>query len=106
MNTSEIVLFSGFYGSVGEAEQPTISYPEFARQKPVLYGQIMSANGVSKIGSFRPVWNKWSNSMVYNYYSPQGNKGKGGFTLMRAWKMLQSGGLSVDPKYGNPETYL
>jgi hypothetical protein len=99
------VLFPGFYGEIGKIEHYNASFPEFARKLPILYGQIMF-NGNCKIGSFRPSWNKYTNSKTYNYFTPEGNRGKGGFTLMRAWNLLKSGGLSLDPKYGHPDTYL
>lgn len=35
-----------------------------------------------------------------------GNKGKGGFTMLRAWRLFKSGGLSLDEKFGNLATYL
>lgn len=82
-----------------------MTYSEFANKKPVLYGQIMD-NGKSKIGSFQADWQAITNSVVYFYHTHEGNKGKGGFTLMKAYQLFKAGRLSTNPEKGNPNNYL
>ena len=82
-----------------------MTYPEFAKSRPVLFGQIV-CNGKVKIGEFRPSWNRWSNSATYQYFTPKGKKGAGGFTLQRAFKLFSTGQLTTNPEHGKPENYL
>lgn len=82
-----------------------MDYLTFAKQLPVLYGQILVKNK-PKIGSFKPVWDHLTNSMMYWYYTPTGRKGKGGFTFKRAYALLNSGRLYTDPERGKPENYI
>lgn len=82
-----------------------MTYSAFAAQKPVLYGQIMH-NNKSKIGSFRPVWQGLSNSLIYAYHLPNGKKSTGGFTLKRAFDLFKAGRLTTNPEHGNPNNYL
>lgn len=78
---------------------------EFIKSTPVLYGWIMD-NGVQRIGSFRPLFNKYTNSVAYAYYTPKGNKGKGGFTIGRGFTLLEKGQLSTNPDKGDPNNYI
>lgn len=82
-----------------------MTYSEFAKQTPILYGQINVCEK-SKIGQFRPEWNRYTNSLHYQYYSFSGNKGEGGFTLIKAFKLFEGNRLSIDPENGNPKNYL
>jgi hypothetical protein len=82
-----------------------MDYIEFAKAPPILYG-YMTVNGKQKIGSFKAEWNHNSNSLCYQYYSPKGNKGQGGFTLMKAFNLFAANRLSTNPADGNPDNYL
>lgn len=82
-----------------------MDFPTFAKEKPVLYGQI-TVNGKSKIGHFKPIWHSLTNTLQYIYHSPKGRKGKEGFTLKRAFDLLSNNRLSLDPTNGNPSNYL
>lgn len=82
-----------------------MTYSQFATEKPVLYGQIMY-KGKSKIGSFKPLWQALSNSLIYAYHLPNGKKSTGGFTLKRAFSLFEAGRLTTNPAHGNPENYL
>lgn len=81
------------------------SYIEFTKNPPTLYGHI-TINGKSKIGSFRPEWNHKINALAYCYYSPKGRKGQGGFTLWKAFVLLNNERLSTNPEMGKLENYL
>lgn len=82
-----------------------MEYQQFAKEKPILYGSI-TVDGKSKIGCFKPEWWHHSNSLGYTYYSPKGNKGKGGFTFHRAYVLFINGALSVDAANGDPKNYI
>jgi hypothetical protein len=82
-----------------------MNYSEFAAQRPILYGQI-NVNDKCKIGSFKAEWHHLTNSLIYSFYSPAGNKGKGGFTLKRAFALFIAGNLSINPENGNPLNYI
>ena len=71
-----------------------MNYLQFIQQKPILTGRI-TVNGKQKEGVFIPLWSRYSNSMVYHYHTPKGNKGSGGFTMMRAYSLLNNGILSI-----------
>ena len=71
-----------------------MTYFEFAEKKPVLYGHI-THNGKRKSGQFRPCWNKWSNSLCYQYFTEKGRKGAGGFTLRKAHHLFINGRLHL-----------
>ena len=83
----------------------TSTYAEFAHKAETLYGQI-TVNGKSKIGQFRPTWSRYTNQLEYCYFTPQGNKGTGGFTMHRAFNLFQMGKLSNNPEHGKPENYV
>lgn len=74
-----------------------MSYLEFIKQKPLpmLYGSIRMDNGKVKYGFFKAHWNKWSNTMCYFYYTMNGNKGSGGFTLASAYNSVSDGRLKI-----------
>lgn len=82
-----------------------MTYLEFAKTKPTLYGAI-TVNNTSKIGMFKPEWSRHSGQIDYAYYTFKGNKGKGGFTMMKAYKLFINKQLSINPQDGNPENYL
>lgn len=82
-----------------------MDYITFAKEKPTLYGQIVVKNK-AQIGHFKTIWDPLTNSCVYWYFTPKGRKGKGGFTLKRAYDLFKSGGLSTNPEAGKPENYL
>jgi hypothetical protein len=82
-----------------------MQYIEFTKKPPVLYGQI-TVNGKSKIGSFRAEWNHLMNALTYQYYSPNGRKGTGGFSLWKAFVLLNNNQLSTNSENGKPENYL
>lgn len=71
-----------------------MNYILFLQEKPILTGCI-TVNGKTKQGIFKPSWNKYSNSLEYAYYTKNGNKGAGGFTMMRAYNLMNSGCLTV-----------
>ena len=73
--------------------------------KPTLYGSIM-VKGSQKIGSFRPIYNKYTNTIQYVYYTEKGNRGKGGFSLNVGYHLLNKGQLSLDPEKGKRENYV
>lgn len=83
-----------------------LTYPVFAAQKPVLYGQLI-INGKSKIGSFRAEWKYFPvNALVYFYYSPAGKKSRIAINLKAAFNRYTEGRLTTDPGNGKPENYL
>ena len=41
--------------------------------KPTLYGSIM-VKGSQKIGSFKPTYNKYTNTVQYTYYTEKGKR--------------------------------
>lgn len=82
-----------------------LSYIQFIKLTPILYGQI-HVNGHIKIGSFRSTWNKYTNSFQYLYFTPNGNKGSGGFTLTKAYQLYKANKLHIDPDKGHPENYI
>ena len=82
-----------------------MNYLEFLSAKPVLFGSTMH-NGKQKIGSYQPAFNRYSNRIEYQFYTEKGNKGKGGFTLKRAFDLFSSGLLSFDPESGKKENYV
>ena len=77
----------------------------FAKEKPVLYGQMI-LNNKCKIGQFKGEYQSLSNSVIYQYYTHAGNKGQGGFSLIKAYKLFKAGRLSFNPEHGNPNNYL
>ena len=78
---------------------------DILQNKPTLYGFIM-VKGSQKIGSFRPKYNKYTNTIQYAYYTEKGNKGQGGFSLNTGYHLLNRGQLSLDPKNGKRENYV
>jgi len=87
-------------------KMPTVrDFIEFAHKPMKLYGQI-TVNGKSKIGEFKPEWSRYSNQLEYQYYTPNGRKGTGGFTLKRAFDLFNAGRLSDNPEMGKPENYI
>ena len=72
-----------------------LSERDFRKQLPILYGAIKMPNGQIKTGFFKALWDKWSNSMCYSYFTFKGNKGSGGFTLGRAYTGYQGGWLKA-----------
>lgn len=78
---------------------------DILQNKPTLYGSIM-VKGRQKIGSFRPKYNKYTNTIMYAYYTERGNRGQGGFTLNTGYHLLNRGQLSLDPEKGKRENYL
>lgn len=83
-----------------------MKYLEFAKKLPSpLYGQII-VNNRAKVGKFLPEWDNNNNTMFYMYYTHKGNKGSGGFTLGKAWRLFMGGQLSTNPDDGNPDNYL
>lgn len=82
-----------------------MNYNEFMTAAPVLYGQII-VNNKCKIGQFRPQWGYLTNSLIYQYYTYKGRKGKGGFGAKRAYFLLKSNSLSVNPENGDPANYV
>lgn len=82
-----------------------MEYMQFLHEKPVLYGQIV-VNDRSKIGHFKPGWNKYTNAVNYQYYTEKGRKGSGGFSLQRAYHLLNCNQLSTNPENGIKSNYL
>lgn len=70
-----------------------MTYSEFTSEKPILWGSIY-VNGSPKFGMFKPEHNKHSNKICYHYYTPKGNKGTGGFTMRKAYRLFDSGKLT------------
>lgn len=84
----------------------TMQLIDFLRTPPpVLYGQI-TINGVSKIGSFKPEWNQYTNTLQYRFYTEKGRKSTGGFTLKKAHSLYIANQLSVDPGMGKKSNYI
>lgn len=71
----------------------TMSYVSFLKQKPVLYGNI-TVNGVGKFGMFRATYNPLTNKDDYQFYTLKGKKGKGGFTMDKAYSLFKNGKLT------------
>lgn len=82
-----------------------MTYSEFAKETPVLYGYMM-ANGKQLIGVFKPIWNKYSNTLCYFYMGKNGRKTKYGMTLIRTFSLVEMNRLSADPANGDPANYL
>jgi len=78
---------------------------KFAKSPPILYGQI-TVNDKTKIGCFKPLWNKYSNQLDYAYFTPKGKKGTGGFTLKRAYDLFILGRITNNPEHGKLENYI
>jgi len=70
------------------------NFLEFAKKPPILEGSIC-VNGKQKEGIFKPKWNKWSNTLCYQYYTFNDRMGSGGFTLMKAYKLLELNVLTI-----------
>lgn len=81
-----------------------MTYSEFAKETPVLYGYMM-ANGKQLIGVFKPSWNKYTNSCNYFYMGKNGRKTKYGMTLLKTFSLVGTR-LSTDPANGDPANYL
>lgn len=62
----------------------------------ILYGDI-TVNGKTKTGSFRLMYNRYSDRTEYLYHTPKGYKGTGGFTVARAMYLLENNRLSTEP---------
>lgn len=77
-----------------DEKQISMKYIQFIHQRPALSGSI-TVNGRSKSGIFMPEWSKYSNSIIYRYHTDRGNKGTGGFSLNRAFFLLNCGRLSI-----------
>ena len=82
-----------------------MTYSEFAKTTPVLYGYMM-ANGKQLIGTFKPLWNKYSNSCNYFYMGKNGRKTKYGMTLTKTFNLISANRLSTDPANGDLSNYL
>jgi hypothetical protein len=82
-----------------------MEYLSFIKDLPVLHGQI-TVNGKCKIGHFKAEWDSKTNSMTYKYYTHNGRKGTGGFSLQRAYSLFKNGIISTNPENGNPENYI
>lgn len=78
---------------------------DILQNKPTLYGSIM-VKGSQKIGSFIPIYNKYTNTVQYAYYTEKGNRGQGGFSLTLGFNLLSIGQLSLDPEKGKRENYI
>lgn len=78
---------------------------DILQNKPTLYGSIM-VKGSQKIGSFRPRYNKYTNTIQYAYYTEKGNRGQGGFSLNTGYHLLNRGQLSLDTEKGKKENYV
>ena len=72
-----------------------IPYIDFIKDKPILKGRI-GVNGKVKYGYFKPEFNRYSNNIDYQYYTPKMKKGKGGFTLYKAYCLLQRNILELN----------
>lgn len=77
---------------------------DLLQNKPTLYGFIM-VKGSQKIGSFRPKYNKYTNTIQYAFYTEKGNRSQGGFSLAKGFNLLNRGQLSLDPEKGKVENY-
>lgn len=82
-----------------------MTYSEFTKETPVLYGYMM-ANGRQLIGTFKPIWNKYSNSLCYFYVGKNGRKSKYGMTLTKTFNLVSANRLSTDPEKGDIKNYL
>lgn len=72
-----------------------MTYIEFVKALPPVLSGTISVNGKEKQGVFKPCWNHWSNSLCYQYFTENGRKGKGGFTLSRAYSLFINGQLTT-----------
>lgn len=71
-----------------------IPYIDFIKDMPMLKGRI-GVNGKIKYGYFKPEFNRYSNKIDYQYYTEKGNKGKGGFTMYKAYQLLKLNILEI-----------
>ena len=72
-----------------------MNYLEFLKSPPAILEGTITCNGKQKDGYFKPLWNHWSNSLCYQYFTPKGRKGTGGFTLQRAYNLFTNNQLTV-----------
>lgn len=71
--------------------KPAFSF--FVKNPPILKGYI-SVNGKTKNGYFKPEFNRYSNNIAYRYYTENWRKGTGGFTLKKAFDLVNLNILS------------
>ena len=74
----------------------TMSELQFRTTHPTLYGQI-AVNGKVKQGMFKAEYNKYTNSLQYRFYTTNGNKGTGGFTMGQAYFLYKNKQLHTKP---------
>jgi len=80
---------------------------DFINDTPILYGSTIGRNGKQYIGSYKPVFNKYTNKIGYAFCSKKGRINNNmSFTVGYAYKLYQSGRLSTDPERGDEKNYL
>ncbi len=90
---------------LGDENYKQISLINFIKNPPkILYGKINLGDYKEKFGMFKLGWNKYSNSETYHYYTLNGRKGSGGFTVRKAYELIQKNQLSTNPEYGDPNS--
>ncbi|NDV68637.1 hypothetical protein [Dysgonomonas sp. 25] len=83
-----------------------MTYFEFIKEKPTLYGSTTDQNYKQRIGTYQPCFNKYTNTMCYFFMAKNGRKTQYGFTLKRAFHLFRFGKLSTNPEKGNPDNYI
>lgn len=71
-----------------------MKYLEFAHNKPSLKRIVVGDKG-DELEIFEPFWNKYSNSLCYFKLSKNRRKTNFGYTLKRAFLLLQKGDLEI-----------
>ncbi|HEY0088825.1 MAG TPA: hypothetical protein VGB37_08275 [Candidatus Lokiarchaeia archaeon] len=90
---------------LGDENYKQMSLINFIKNPPeVLYGKIELGNYKEKFGMFKLGWNKYSNNETYHYYTLNGRKGSDGFTIKKAYELIQKNQLSTNPEYGDPNS--
>lgn len=83
-----------------------MTYLDFIQQKPILYGSTTDQNYKQRIGTYKPCFNKYTNTICYFFMNSNGRKTQYGFTLKRAFDLFTSGKLSTDSEKGNSKNYI
>ena len=73
-----------------------MQYLEFAQTKPTLKRDVINPiNGKDETEIFKPFWNRYSNTLCYFRLSKIGRKTTFGYTLKRAFDLLQNDKLEL-----------
>ena len=90
-----------------------MTYTEFRKETPILYGIVYFEKTSPKIGAYVYKQNPYTGMYVYRYYSIVSKNGKnhlrkGNYAIYRkrAFELFTNGQLSLDPENGNKENWF